>query len=299
MSEPLAGPPSLLALARAETIKLSTRTSARLGLVAMVLLALGVPVFMQLLESAVVVTPPPDGVDPTTAADAAAGALAFDVGSVLSGVLGFRNFFVFRAAIIAVVAVGFAGEIGARTLREDLVRPVHRWTVLLAKWLALQAFVLAGAVVPFVVAAAVGWLLFGGGELGEVTTRYALTWLGDVGFASLVVALSLLSRSVPGTIGGVFLYWVVDRALGWALWGVDKGRALIEQFLDAAKLSDLTWMLDLVQQVRPWLPSSAFDLSWDYDPEAELVWQSFVALGGYTALSVGLAVWLFSRMDVD
>ncbi len=288
----MSGRPALAGLVRAEFVKLSTRSSVRLTMGALVLVALFTPLLMwgvtQMME--VSAEAKEAGVDP----------LNFELSRVLSTTLAIRNFFLFRAGLIAVVAVSFAGEFVARTLREDLVRPVARSTVLAAKWGAIQVLVLLATVVPFVVSGLVGAVLFGvQGDLRETLLSWALTWLGDVGFATLVIAISTVLRSVPGTIGGVFLYWVVDRALGWFLWGVEKGRSFLNALLEAWKMTELRGLLDKMEQARPWLPSSAFDVYWEQGIEGPIVWQSFAALALYTVLSYGVAAWVFHRIDVD
>lgn len=288
----MTGSPRLPALVRAEVVKLLSRTSVRLLLAAVVLIAVGTPVLMWLVTQAVQVSPEAReaGVDP----------LGLQLRSVLTSVLAIRNFFVFRAGLIAVVAVSFAGEFVARTLREDLVRPVSRATVLAAKWSAVQVLVAAGTVVPLLLSAALGALIFGvDGDVREVLLGWGLTWLGDAGFATLVIAISTLLRSVPGTIGGVFLYWVVDRALGWALWAVEKGRPFLDALLDNWKMTELKQVLVVLERARPWLPSSAFDVYWEQGLDDPFVWQSFAALAVYTALSYAAAAWLFTRVDVD
>lgn len=288
----MSGGPPMLALVGAEVSKLLTRASVRLTLGAMVLAGVGVPALMFLLTLVVEVSP--------EAREAGADPFSFELARVLSTTLMLRNFFVFRAGLIAIVAVSFAGEFVARTLREDLVRPVSRGAVLAAKWGAVQVIVALATAIPLLLASLVGAVLFGvDGDLREALLGYALTWLGDAGFATLVVAISTVLRSVPGTIGGVFLYWVVDRALGWLLWAVEKGRSFLDALLDAWKMADLKQVLDRLEQARPWLPSSAFDVYWEQGLDEPVAWASFAALAMYTALSYAVAWWVFQRVDVD
>lgn len=284
--------PTVAGLVRAEVRKLASRASVRLTLAALAAIAIGTPLFLFLLTFVVAPTP--------EALEAGAEPVSFELATVLQTVLWFRNFFLFRAGLIAVVAVSFAGEFVARTLREDLVRPVSRGTVMLAKWSAIQVLVAAGVLLPLVLCAPLGLLFFGAeGELGEVLFAWALTWLGDVGFATLVVAISTLLRSVPGTIGGVFLYWVVDRVVGWGLYGVATFRSIFDSLFDQWKMPEMKQLVDVVVAVRPWLPSSAFDVAFEQQLDDPFVWQSFAALAIYTALSYALASWVFGRVDVD
>jgi hypothetical protein len=51
---------------------------------------------------------------------------------------------------------------------------------------------------------------------------------------------------------------------------------------------------------RPWLPSAAFNLDWDYDAAAGLVaWQSVASLVLLTLLAYTAAVLLLARVDID
>lgn len=288
----MSGTPKLASLVQAETRKLLSRSGVLLCVATLALLAVGLPTVMWLLSQMVTVS--------ADNAEAGTNVPSVSMVTVLKFVLSARNFFLFRAMIIAVVAVSFAGEFTSRTLREDLIRPVTRARVLAAKWLALQVFVVIGALLPLVLAAPVGALFFGtDGDVAEVLAGFALTWLGDVGFATLVMAISLGLRSVPGTIGGVFMYWVLDRAIGLALWGAEAGRSLLTAVFNTWGLQDLERWVDVLVAVRPWLPSAAFNVYWDYDPDGAWLWQSYVALGGYTLAAYAFALWWFQRLDVD
>jgi ABC-type transport system involved in multi-copper enzyme maturation permease subunit len=284
--------PTLGGLIEAEIRKMWTRTVSRLAVLFLVLLAVAVPFGLFVLSF---VVDQPEGA-PSEVSEL----FALTSASSLRVVLGIRNLFIFRALIITVVAVTFAGEITARTLREDLLRPVPRLQVLVAKWAALQVFVLAGVVIPVVLTTPVGLVLFqSAGEMGPMLTSYALVWLGDVGFCTFVMAAALLLRSVPGTIAGVLLYWVLDQMLGWFLFLVENGRGAIVGLLTRFKSEDLTWVVDLMIQIRPWLPSSAFNVYAEYDPTLPLAWKSFLALALLSGVSFLASAALFQRMDVD
>lgn len=283
--------PSTGALLGAEIRKLSTRWSARLGLLAMVGIGLGVPLVMFALQQQMGVS--------DEAAAAGATPMTFAGGTAVRMVLNARNLFVFRALLIAVVAVSVAGEFVARTLREDLVRPVSRTQVLVAKWGAIQAFVMAGAVVPFSLAVPLSALLFGTDDLFGAAPGFALTWLGDVGFATLVVAISLGFRSVPGTIVGVFLYWVLDQLLSWALWGAAQIYPFIAGYAQQANAEESLEVVQRIIGLRPYLPSAAFNLYWDYAPDQPFPWRNAAALAAITAVSALWSWWWFRRIDVD
>ena len=106
-------------------------------------------------------------------------------------------------------------------------------------------------------------------------------------------------RSVSGTIGGVCIYWLFDQTLGWVLWSVEQGRELIVGTMTKAGLDDMIATVDWVIALRPWLPSAAFNVYWDYVPESPLQWQSYVSLALITVTALAVAERTFARIDVD
>lgn len=290
-------------LVLAELVKLSSRSSVRLGLILMVAVAVFTSGLLMVVEQSVELRDtsgmlPPDpgaAAAPVAPAAAASGEHAFDftVVDAMGWSLWVRNLFLFRLLLIAVISVVIAGEFSGRTLREDLLRPVSRSAVLAAKWLAISAFVVLAALLPYVVSAGMGIVIFGPGEgLGDTTTQYALSVIGDLGFMTLVMAIALAVRSVPGTIGGVMLYWVVDQLLGWSL-GLAKGfKSLVE-----GQMVLPPWFENLVA-LRPWLPSSAFNVHEGYGTPLAATWESYVALGVITVVAYVVADRVFDRIDV-
>ncbi len=287
MSQPL-----LADLVVAETRKLFGRFMVRASLSLLVSVGLVLPFLLLGITMMI----------DTSGEAAAAGANTepFEAATALKALLGIRNYLLFRAMLIAVVAVSVAGEFVSRTLREDLLRPVSRLQVLTAKLAALEVFVAASVVLPALCCLAASVLIFGWtGDITENLTRWGLSWAGDAGFCVLVVALAFAIRSVPGTLLGVFVYYLVDRALGFVLWGLEKARPMLEGAIEKLGLQDLATLLDNLEAVRPWLPSSAFSLDWDYTAATGVPLQSIVALLLYTALSYGAAAVVFERIDVD
>ncbi len=296
--------PSLAGIVRAETVKLSMRTSVRLTLAVLVLLAIGAPFLLFMVKSMVVgstvTTTSAIGVTATT--QATEGPTAVFMASALETVRFFHDLFLFRTLLIAVVAVSFAGEFVSRTLREDVLRPVSRTQVLLAKWLAIQVFVAAGTLVPVLVGGALGAVLLGvGGDTTGALSAWGLTWAGDAGFATMVMAISLATRSVPGTIGGTVLYWVFDKMLRIVLLGLEAARdqGLLDKLYQAYGLMPLSPLGDALIAARPFLPASAFDLAPSMFSSDPVGWQGFLALTLYTVGS-GLVAWrVFTRIDID
>jgi hypothetical protein len=142
-------------------------------------------------------------------------------------------------------------------------------------------------------------LLGTNGDWMDIIDAVVLTFLGDVAFGTLVMAISLSLRSVGGTLVGVFLFWLGDQVFGWLLWAVENGRPLLDTLLQAWGMTGLAWVVDGAIALRPWLPSSAMNLYWGFDAEVGVAWQSQVAVLVILLAAWGWALVVFRRMDVD
>lgn len=269
---------------RAELLKLSSRLTARLGLVVAAALGVILPVILWTLGSSEILwngAPLSD----VLSLDAATGSL---------WALRVRNFYVMRMFLIVLAALSFAGELQARTLREDLLRPVPRWAVLLAKWLALGTWLGGTLLLPWVLSLVVGAVLLGmDGSWSVSVQTYLATFAADLGFAALALAVSVVARSVAATVGGVFLFLVLDTMLGWFLWFARMIRTSLPP-----EATDVPVWVDWLLEGTIWLPSSAFAVWFELLNEADPTWQSWVALGGITVVCLGVAERWFARMDV-
>lgn len=267
------------AVARAEAVKLLSRRLVRVALVFSGLVGLVGPLA---LRAAQAVTVEVSGGAPMPALDPTA-----PLG--LQWALEIRNFFFFRVFLVMAAAVGFAAELRAHTLREELLHPLPRWALLAGRLAALALFAALGAGITWLVASVTGLVLFGAaGAWGPVAAGYLATVLTDVGFVATVLAAAVLLRSVAATVGGMILVVVLDRFLGWSL----SFAALL------AERDALPEALRFAVHARPWLPSSAWGAWSGYAARADWQWESFVALALYTALSWLVAERVFRRMDV-
>jgi ABC-type transport system involved in multi-copper enzyme maturation permease subunit len=272
-------------LVSVETRKLFTRTSARIGLVIAVLIGIGVPLVRGLFRFLELRLAAESGFDPAELG-------TIDPSDWVFWALAVRNFWIFRVLLIVVAALVFAGEYQSRALREDLLRPVPRWSVLIAKWLALAAWTATTIVLTFVPAALVGIVAWGfhGEAWKDVALGYLATLATDMGFAALVLAVAVATRSVPGTIAGMVVFYFMESSLWIAL--------KVIQYLPADMPGLPPVARDAAEQVVPWLPSAAFGVwtgSYDTVPWS---WQGFTSLGVITALSLLVAERLLARLDV-
>ncbi len=277
-------PTLLAALWRAELLKLLSRIPARLGLVIATALAVTAPTMLWWLGSSEMV------VNGSLMSDS----LSLDAATGTLWTLKVRNFYVMRVFILVLAALSFAGELKARTLREDLLRPVPRAAVLVAKWAALSTWVAATVLISWGVSFAAGAVLLGldGGWSPSVQAHLA-TVAADLGFAALALSVAVFARSVAGTIAGVFLFLVLDTMLGWFLWFAGMMRdSMPPEMMELP--APVNWLL----ASTPWLPSSAFAVWFELANEVDPSWQAWASLSLITVLSLGLAERWFARMDV-
>lgn len=272
-----------LNLVRGEVYKLFSRPLVRFALVLSVAIGLVVPwIGSGFLENATVGGRSGSELAPTDAAAWAIWALYV------------RNSYVMRLFVVLAGAAVLAGEFAERTLREDLLRPVSKLELVLAKWIGLSAFVAATLVLTAVAGAAAGALLGGGvGDVGALLTCLALTWAADTGFSALVLAISAVSSTVAGTVAGVLLFVIADTS-AWAFLGLVSWAVGLAQTQGATV--ELPEWVDVAILCEPWLPSSAFNAWTQY--EGALVWQNWAALVVVTLLSLTFAHRALERRDV-
>jgi ABC-type transport system involved in multi-copper enzyme maturation permease subunit len=277
--------PHLLVLWQAEVYKLYSRTSAWVGLALAALVGMALPLGLYVARAAVLSQTP---VDATEDRAYILEHWILAAPEALGWGLTIRNLFVLRLILIMLGALSFAGEYQSRTLREDLIRPVPRWSVLGAKWLALCTWILMTVVITWVAAAAPSALLYGlDGDWRQATLAYLVTIPADAGFAAMVLAIATLTRSVSGTIVGTFLFYALDGAVGIGLRVVGWAAPMIRAPL----------LANVSEKVTPWLPSSAFYV-WHGYAEAAWSWQGFVSLALVTLVSLALAERVFANTDV-
>jgi ABC-type transport system involved in multi-copper enzyme maturation permease subunit len=272
----------MTALLFAETFKLHSRTSARVGLVGTVLLALIGPVALTMRASMQV-----EGNLFLNPEYSAANAVRWS--------LYVREFYVVHALLILLAVQSYAGELQARTLREDLVRPVRREQVLLAKWGALGIWSFLSVLLQLSIAAAAALLLQPAtGDIAwkDVLLAHGAAWVAEVGFAAAALAVGVASRSVGGGIIGMFLFVVLERIVGMGVWTV---RYLVTS---VPTETDVATPFRVIASTGPWFPSSGWSVWQDLVNGAPVTWQAWVALGLWTLLAMVVAERVFARTDV-
>jgi ABC-2 type transport system permease protein len=158
---------------------------------------------------------------------------------------------IFLPVAVAVVAGdAVAGEAASGTLRYLLIRPVSRTRLLLAKLVALMAFVLLAVVLVALSSYLVGVALFDTSPSG-VTSFSGVTLTPTQVLVRIVGAVVFVSISMLG-VGAIalFLSTLVDSALGAALGA-----------LAALVTSQVLVLLDAATSIRPYLPTRYW-LAW-------------------------------------
>jgi len=275
-------PRHFLDIWRSETEKLFSRASAKVGLVFSALLAVLGPLFMWVAVGAQISMNQSDlsgGIDQS-------GAMG------LMWTLWVRNnTWIVRAFVLVLVALSFAGEYQARTIREDLVRPVPRWTVPVSKWLAVGVWSVASLFVTFVFGGLLSVIVFGfDGDWGQLFLGYGASVLADLGFAALALFIAVASRSVAGTIAGVFAYIIIDWVLGISL--------RIVSAISGVFPMELGSVLEKAIELRPFLPSAAFSVWEGFYESMDWEWKSFASLAVITLVCMLLSERIFNRLDV-
>lgn len=273
-------PRQLPAMVVAEVRKVFTRGSAMAALVVALVVGLGAVLVMWKIEGMTEGGPSVNGT-PVSQMVSASGI------DVAGGALWARNFFVLPLFLLLAGASAVGGELGDRTLRELVVRPVPRWSVLVAKLLALALLSATTLVLTLVPSLALGTALFGlapadaGIDTPTVTALlggYAASFLSDIGLLTIVSAVSLVVPSVGGTVVAVALVLLVDLAIRGLL-------SLLSTFGVAE-----------AAQLQPWTLGNAL-ACWEGWKDGWDVAQ-FGALGAFVVVAVAFAVARFHRMDV-
>lgn len=224
------------------------------------------------------------------------GLVQADVVGVAAYALTARNFYVLPLLLFLATGGSMAGEHADRTLRELVVRPVPRWSILAAKFGALSTLSAATLLVTFVTAVALGWPLAGaplidqsvaeGAEsLTRVSMGYAASFVSDLSLLALGLALSTFVRSVGGVVVSLMLVLLADRGIWMALNGVGLAQKLMNGATDPWIEEALKWTLVGAQGCWE---------GWETQFEPG----QFVAVTAYTLVASLIAVLRFSRSDV-
>ncbi len=275
---------SALLLLRAESVKLLSRRSARLGLVLAALLGIVGPLMLGTLSGSAIVV---NGADLGETLQANAPMAA-------RWALSLRDFWIMQAFVLLLVSQSFAGELQARTLREDLVRPVGRSQVLAAKLGAMALWIGLTLALQYALSIGLGAVLFGtDGAWRDVSLGYVGSFLSDLSFAAFTLAVATLVRSVVGTAVGMLLFIVFSKLLGWALFLAEGAANALPPEMN--QLPQAAYWLFASQ---PMLPSAAWGLGGELAVGADLLWVTWAAWALYLLGGWAVADRAFAWSDI-
>ena len=200
-----------------------------------------------------------------------------------------RNFLILPLLLLLATGSTLAGELGDSTLREVLVRPVSRWSVLLAKLLALMTLSATALLATLLPSLLGGAVLFGmEGPTVDLLLGYAASMGTDLGIISFGLLASTMVRSVGGVVVSVILLLIFDGGARLLLWGREK-------VLDMLRASQGDYSEAAVHYSQL-LPGAALDC-WKGWSDG-WAWEPFAGLTVLIALCLITTLVRFSRMDV-
>jgi ABC-type transport system involved in multi-copper enzyme maturation permease subunit len=270
----------------AELLKLWGRPAARLGLVALVALGAAGPLLLFLAS----------GTSLSVNGENVAERLDLCAANGAAWSWWLRGFYVAQTVLLVLASQSFAGELTAHTLRDELVRPVHRWAVYTAKVAALATFSFASTLGSLCVAIAAGFVLLpasGDASWAAVFAGAGATWLCESAFAVFALTVSVVTRSVAGGLATALLFVLVERLVGF-------GFTLVSWVLMSIppELASVPPGIERLLGAAPFLPSAGWT-AWEAVSRGEpLAWQHWAALLGWTVLSGAVGLRQFSRTEV-
>jgi ABC-2 type transport system permease protein len=222
----------------------------------------------------------------------------FVVGSVMNGYTAtviVMNFLWVHVPFLITLVAGdiLSGEAVRGTWRVWLTRRPARWQVLAAKYLVAQLYALSLVALLAVVSVGVGLLLMGSGDV-LVAGADGLVLLAEEE-ALPRLALAYLCAAAAMACVAALAFWVgtlVEHPIG----PIVGSMAILIVLLAVSNLP-----LALFDGVRPWLPTSHFDV-WSLALEDPLplgeLGRSLTCLAAWTALFTGAAAGAFLRKDI-
>ena len=200
-----------------------------------------------------------------------------------------RNLLILPLLLLLATGSTLAGELADSTLREVLVRPVSRVSVLAAKLIALLTLSAVSLLAALLPSLAGGAALFGmDGPTVDLLLGYAATLGTDLGIISFGLLASTLVRSVGGVVVSVILLLIFDGGARLLLWGREK---LVDMM--RASQGDYTEAAVHYSQL---LPGAALDC-WKGWSDG-WAWEPFAGLAALVAICLTATLVRFTRMDI-
>jgi ABC-type transport system involved in multi-copper enzyme maturation permease subunit len=235
-----------------------------------------------------------------------------------------RNLMFLPILIFLLGGLSMASEFTARTTREDVLRPMPRWGILLCKWAALVTWIVAANAITSGLSGLGGLAVAGGfsldegallgvDEMGtwEAVKAYTLyiwnplsgavqmvgsTFLTDLGFATLALAIAVATRSVAATVASLVMVFVIQLgvAMGFGVLNAPFAKQALEMqapwLTEGTREAVFAW----VEFLSRWQPPFVIGTC-SFSPAT---WESFLTLGTLTVLALLAGMLRFETMDV-
>lgn len=311
----------------AETERLFRRATAIAGLILSAVFGLLGPTIIAVINVAVIAgartyVAEQSGGDPDLAIEGSPEFLTWDAAVYMTYWM--RNFMFLPILIFLLGGLSMASEFVARTTREDVLRPVPRYGLLLSKWLALFTWILAATALAAGLSALGGMVVAGGvqadpeawalveGQTGWAwfTAAIHAWWLGfsgplaqigvtiltDLGFATLALAFAVLTRSVAATVAGLVMVFTIQVAVsfGFMVATFELTRNMLGSQVPWIEPDTLSTAFEWIDMLSKWQPPFVIGMC----SLSEVYWQSFVTLGVLTLGSLVIGLLRFESMDV-
>jgi ABC-type transport system involved in multi-copper enzyme maturation permease subunit len=135
----------------------------------------------------------------------------------LGGALRLRNFFIIPLFLVLAVGASVSEEMHDNTLREVLIRPVNRVSVLAAKLIALCSLSAATLALTFGTTLLLGAPLLGMAEaIDAIALGYLASFGSDVGLICMALVPAVLLRGSGPVVLAVVLFLIADFTLRYA-----------------------------------------------------------------------------------
>lgn len=190
-----------------------------------------------------------------------------------------RNFYVLPLFLLLATGEAFAAEREEHTLRELLVRPVPRWSVLAVKFLALVALSLASLALSLAPSLVGGFAISqDAGPIVDLLLGYLASAASDAGLIALGLLAGTFVRGAGGVVVSVIALLMVDMGARGLLWIMGKVQ--------------VTW----AEQVGGLLPGASL-AAWEGWKDG-WAWQPFVGLAVLLGLCLSATLLRLQRADV-
>lgn len=216
--------------------------------------------------------------------------------------------------VMAVVGELFAGEYAQRTYSLLLLRPVARWQVFTAKFLASYGYLMAILIVAILLSSVLGLAAFGtsrtlmtagaaglplnvgleqsfGIRLGEICVEYLAIIYSWLPIVAATAFLAVVTRSTALTVTYTIILLIIDAGIWLTFPWVTNAL----EYPIFAEIKPYTLMAARIFWFEYFFGSGEMTVG----EMLKQSWQSIALVAGYSALFIGGAIAVFTYQDVE